>query len=56
LPDDFFPLRLAFRFAGFFAAERFGALRFAFDLRFVAINKNNFYLFFYGNTKQNYTN
>jgi hypothetical protein len=37
-------LRLAaFRFGAFLAAERFGALRLAFDLRFVAISKNTFY-------------
>jgi hypothetical protein len=52
---DLFALRLAaFLFGAFFA--RRGALRLAFDLRLVAISKNNFYLFFYGNTKQNYTN
>lgn len=54
----------AFRFAAlrfgaaffFEAAFRFGALRLAAALRLVAITKNASCLFFYSNTKQNYTN
>jgi hypothetical protein len=49
---DFEAFRFAaFRFGAFFAALRFtdffAALRLAFDLRLVAIRKNNLYLFFY---------
>jgi hypothetical protein len=49
---DFEALRFAaLRFGAFFAALRlddfFAALRLAFDLRLVAIRKNNLYLFFY---------
>jgi hypothetical protein len=48
---------LRFGAAFFFeAAFRFGALRLAAALRLVAITKSDVRLFFYSNTKQNYTN